>query len=122
MTNTAPQKLVYLATPYSHPNKQVQAARFRAVNRTAAHLMLHGEHVFSPISHCHPIAAAGGLPGDWEFWEAYDRAILASCRKLLVLRLSGWDASVGVQAEMRIAQEMGIPVEFIDPVDATNEE
>ena len=80
----------------------------------AGDMMRRGEHVFSPISHTHPIALAGDLPKGGEFWQAYDRAMLRACGKLAVLMQEGWQESVGVQAEIAIAREMGLPVEFIE--------
>ena len=108
------KELVYLACPYSHKLYYWRNLRFQAVNRAAARLMADGILVFSPISHTHPIAEAGGLPKDWAFWERYDRAILACCAKVIVLRMPGWEESKGVQAEILIAEEMGIPVEYMD--------
>ena len=107
--------LIYLACPYSHTDPAVRDSRFEAVNKAAADLMSRGLHIFSPISHTHPIAVAGSLPTDWQFWQAYDRAILATCCKLIVLQLEGWNESVGVRAEMAIADELGIPIEHLLP-------
>jgi len=109
--------LVYLACPYSHPDPSVREARFHASNRAAAQLMGHGVIVFAPISHTHPIAMDGDLPKGWDFWERYDRAVLSCCWKVIVLCLPGWRESVGVQAEIKIAGELGIPIEYIDPTD-----
>lgn len=109
------RKLIYLAVPYSHPDPAVREARFHEANRIASQLMRDGHYVFSPISHTHPIALAGGLPTGWDFWEGYDRAILACCSKLLVVTLDGWKDSRGVQAEMAIARELGIRVETLSP-------
>ena len=103
-------ELVYLATPYSDPNPEVQEKRFREVNKVAAQMMGKGLHVFSPISHCHPIALAGDLPKDWKFWEAYDKVMLQACTKLVVLMQEGWQRSTGVANEIKIAIELGIPV------------
>jgi hypothetical protein len=107
--------LVYLATPYSHPDASVREGRFRAVNAAAAELMRKGMHIYSPISHTHPIALAGDLPLGWEYWQAYDRAILAACCAMIVLTLDGWKESKGVAGEIAIANEMGLPVQFISP-------
>src|SRR3954463_14469638 len=90
----------------------MREARFRTINRHAAAMMAAGVFVFSPISHTHPIAEAGALPGDWDFWEAYDRAMISRCSRMGVLMLDGWRGSVGVAAEIAIAEEMGIPIEF----------
>lgn len=105
--------LVYLATPYSDPNPFVREARFKAVNYQAAELMRQGVHIYSPISHTHPIAVAGNLPKGWDYWEQYDRTILAACTRMIVFRQPGWERSKGVAAEMAIAKEMGLPIEFI---------
>lgn len=105
--------LAYLAVPYSDPSPAVREMRFIEVNRVAAKLMREGVHLFSPISHCHQIIKDNDLPQGWEFWERYDRAILACCHKLYVLMLDGWQESVGVSAEIKIAEEMGIPIEYV---------
>lgn len=107
--------LVYLATPYSHIDPAIREQRFHAVNAVAAKLMRDGLHVFSPISHTHPIAEAGDLPKGWDFWEAYDRTLLRACGKIIVLMLDGWRESKGVTAEIAIARELGLAVEFLDP-------
>lgn len=115
MPGRGPQTLVYLATPYSHPDPLVRVFRFNAVNRAAAQLMAKGLHIYSPISHTHPIAMEGSLPLGWDFWQQYDRAILDACCRMIVLRLPGWEESKGVAAEMQIAQDLGLAVSFIDP-------
>ncbi len=106
--------MIYLATPYSDNDRDVRIKRFNTVNIVAAKLMCEGLHIFSPISHTHPIAEAGDLPKGWAFWEAYDRDILSVCEKIIVLRQDGWKESTGVTAEIAIAHEIGIPVEYID--------
>ena len=103
--------MIYIASPYSDPSAMVREARFRAVCRHAAEMMRKGEHVFSPIAHCHPLAEHG-LPGDWAFWCEYDRAMLSRCTRLVVLKLPGWDKSDGVKAEIEIAREVGLPVDY----------
>ena len=106
--------LIYLATPYSDSDPAVQEHRFKEVNKVAAQLMGKGWHVFSPISHCHPIAMAGDLPKDWKFWEAYDKVMLQACTKLVVLMQEGWQKSTGVANEVKIAIELGIPVIYME--------
>ena len=110
--------MIYLAVPYSHPDPRVRLGRFVAVNRVAASLMRQGFLVFSPISHGHPICAEGDLPGDWQYWEHFCRAILKICKRFVVLQLDGWENSVGVQNELRLARELGIPIEYWRPDNA----
>ena len=106
--------LIYLATPYSDPDPTIREQRFCIVNGVAARLMREGYHIFSPISHTHPIALAGDLPKGWDFWHEFDKAVLSACAKVIVLRQPGWETSTGVKAEIKLAQEMGLSVEYID--------
>ena len=109
-------ELIYLAVPYSHADPHIRDKRWMAANMAAAKLMSQGLYIFSPISHTHPIAVVSGgtLPIGWEFWEGFDRQYLNVCKKVIVLRIPGWDTSKGVTAEIKIAGELGIPVEYMD--------
>lgn len=107
-------ELAYLAVPYQHFDKRVMVDRFHRVNDVAAQLMREGRYIFSPISHTHPIAESGALPRGWDYWGEYDRIILSCCTTLIVLRLPGWERSVGVQAEIAIAKELGLNIEYLD--------
>jgi len=106
--------MIYLAAPYSHPEPSVREQRFRAACIAAARLIRAGHVTFSPISHGHPIAVYG-LPTDWRFWERHDREQLARCDEVIVLMLDGWRDSEGVQAEIRIAAELGKSVRYLEP-------
>ena len=106
--------LYYLATPYTHPEHCVMVARHLMVNKIGAKLIEGGKYIYSPISHTHPIAELGTLPRGWDFWEGYDKVMLKACTNLIVLRLPGWETSTGVQAEIKIAKDLGLPTEYID--------
>jgi len=106
--------MIYLASPYSHPDPAVRAERYRAACRATAALLLAGQPVFSPIAHGHPLVEYG-LPADWTFWQRYDRELLARCDEVVVLVLAGWRESVGVREEIRIARELGKPVRYLAP-------
>jgi len=110
-----PKRRIYLACPYSDPDPLVRENRFEEVNMKAGELMLAGHLVFSPISHTHPIAVQCQLPKGWEFWAEYDRSFIEWADEVQVLMLAGWERSVGVCAEMKIANEIGKPVFMIEP-------
>jgi hypothetical protein len=105
--------MIYLASPYSHPDPAVREKRFRDACRAAVALMQTGHAVFSPIAHSHPLVEHG-LPTDWSFWERHDREHLARCDEVVVLMLDGWQESIGVREEIRIARELGKPVRYVD--------
>lgn len=106
------RELIYLASPYSDHYEAVRERRFEAACKCAAAMMREGLLVFSPIAYSHSVLQHG-LPFEWDFWEAYDRVILSKCDKLVVLMLPGWKESKGVTAEIKIAEELGIPVSYI---------
>ena len=107
--------MIYLSSPYSHPEALVRAARFRLACEAVAKMLRAGEHVISPIVHCHPVAIAHDLPTDFAFWQAYNRDTLKRCDRMVVLKLAGWEESVGVAGEIEMAAEFNIPVEYREP-------
>ena len=111
--------MIYLASPYSHPDAGVREARYRQTCWHAVRLMRVGRLVYSPIVHSHPLAELG-LPGDWPFWAEHNREMMASCRELVVLALDGWEESRGVAAEVELATELGIPVRFEAPTEVAS--
>lgn len=106
--------MIYLASPYSHPDHAVREQRFQEACRAAAKLIRLGYAVFSPIAHSHPICQHG-CPGDWDSWEAFDQELLSHCDEVVVLAIDGWRESVGVQAEIRLAAKLGKPVRYLQP-------
>lgn len=112
--------MIYLASPYSHPDPAVRQQRFEAACRAAAAMIRQGQTVFSPIAHSHAICAFG-VPLDWRFWSRHDRRYLEACDEVVVLMLDGWQESVGVQAEIAIARELGKPVTYLRMADQAEE-
>lgn len=109
--------MIYLASPYSHPDAAVRRRRFRAACRAAAAMLAKGLMVYSPIVHSTPIAACGLDDMDHDFWMHVDRPYLEWCHMVMVLTLDGWRDSRGVNAEIAVARSMGKPVSFISPAD-----
>jgi len=107
--------MIYLASPYTHPDPDVRAKRYLAVCREVARLVRDGHVVFSPIAHSHGVCVHGGLPLDWSFWWPIDTEFLRRCDELWILMLDGWQESHGVQAEMEIARRMGKEIRMVAP-------
>lgn len=104
--------LIYLASPYTHPDPETVYRRYRVACAAAAILMEEGHTVFSPIAHSHAIAdfLPDALRFDHEHWMSQDLAILALCDELSVLPMPGWSESLGISAEINFATARGIPV------------
>ena len=106
--------MIYLASPYSHPDEAIREERYRSACAATVRLLRAGKSVFSPIVLTHGLVAYG-LPTDWSFWEFYDRDHLERCDDLVVLTIDGWDQSIGVAAEIALAMGLGKPIRYLAP-------
>lgn len=113
-------RLIYLASPYSHPDPQVRQYRYEQVLEATRLLMEQGHHIWAPIVYTHQLAEAG-MATDWAYWRQLDEAMLVRCQELWVLLLDGWVASDGVQAEIQLAERWGLPRRYVRPEDLLDE-
>jgi len=102
--------MIYLACPYTDRAPEVMQQRYELVTMVAGKLMQKGHHVFSPITHGHPIAMTCNLPTDWNYWEGLCIKHIRNCSFLAVLTLPGWSTSIGVCRELELAAEYGLPI------------
>lgn len=108
------QVLIYLASPYSHPDEKVREERFKKAAKVTGLLMCQGLLVFSPIVHSHPIALENKLPTHFDFWQKYDYAILTCCCSIYVLQIPGWESSIGILREVEMAKTLGLKVRYVN--------
>jgi hypothetical protein len=109
--------MIYLASPYTHPDHEVRTRRYEEISRIAAKILMTGQNLYCPIAMTHPIAQFGDLQGDWDFWQNVDTEYLGFCSELWVCTMDGWKESKGVQAEIEIMRNLGKPVKFVSPED-----
>lgn len=123
LTSSQLPKLVYLASPYSHPKAQVRAKRFSlALDASAVLMKRKGDMVYSPIVQCHLISLRHSLPTDSQFWESRDKLMISLCDCFTVLLAEGWRESVGVTMELEYARSLNRPVWMVSPKDLGLEE
>lgn len=106
--------MIYLAQPYTHKRSDVVQARFKIGEFMTWYYMKAGEPIFSPIVMCHKISRLYEMPTDFAFWMDYDYDIISNCDQVRVLKLPGWDQSVGVKAELEFAEKKGITVRYAE--------
>jgi hypothetical protein len=107
-------KLIYLASPYSHPDDDIRINNYNVVSNIAADMVSKGDVVFSPISYGHNLVNFKEMPTDWDFWFNFCVTFLLKCDKLVVCKIPGWENSRGVKEEIEIALKCGIEVEYIE--------
>lgn len=105
----------YIASPYTHANPAIRHNRWWEAHCYTAYALSCGQHVYSPIVHCHQMAQDFSLPKDFMFWKAYNAAMLSKSSRLSILTMSGWQESAGVAYEISLARELCISVEYILP-------
>lgn len=117
--------MIYLATPYSHPDPAVRAWRFQQASAlwhnyfTACSTRTTSSTViFSPIVYAHPVAVRHKMPTEHAFWARYCRRMLGLSNDLWVCQLDGWEESHGMNDEIDTAKLLGIPVTYLSEAQA----
>ncbi len=104
--------MIYLSIPYAGH----EYVSFRVSCAVAAKLVEAGNVVIAPIIHGHALSEHGHmLDHGRDFWLKHDLEILHHCNQVVVVKLKGWEESVGVQAEIAEAKKLDIPVVYLDP-------
>lgn len=111
--------MIYLASPYRHPNPEVMARRARLAALATARIIAEtGQPVFSPIVQATALLrmTTGIIPKDFN-WVSWDLQMLERATELRILLIDpdGFFQSQGVQAERRFALEHGMPVTYARP-------
>lgn len=107
--------MIYLISPYSHPDAAVMEDRYDRACRIAGAMLARGEMVYSPVAHCHPIAVRCGLPRGWDFWGPHCVQMLDCASRVVVAKLNGWRQSRGVAADIIRARYLGLHISFDQP-------
>ena len=101
--------MIYLASPYSHPDKDVVADRVLQTQRLAVKLWTEYRRIiFSPVMHWHHAAIDQDLPTDAASWQDYNNKMILLCEVVCVVTLDGWEDSKGVAAEIAFAKGTGV--------------
>ena len=110
--------LVYLGCPYSldgQATEKQMAKRYEQVTRCANILFRTGLNVYSPISMHHNIQKHNPIKMTTRDWLQLDYEYLRHSEMLYVLKIDGWDKSLGLLSEIEFAQERKIPIVYIEP-------
>lgn len=108
--------LRYLASPYTHPNRNVEDRRAKAITYIAGQLVKAGEFIFCPIAHAHAMNRLCGIGGAFEYWRKYDEMMISVCNELLVCTMQDWTKSTGVTGEIAFTREQGKMIRYLHPI------
>ena len=108
------KKIIYLASPYSHPNDEIREQRFKDIAKISAELNSQGIIAFSPIVYGHTLLDFKEMPTDWKFWQTFCLSFLQHSDELHVYKMDGWEMSSGIAEEIKFAEQNNIPVKFFE--------
>ena len=100
---------IYLASPYSSRDGSIQNQRANHTCESASVLIEAGIFVFSPIVYCHALATEFSIPGDFDYWKAFNWTWIEWAEQFWIDAQPGWDESVGVQHELNFADAQNKP-------------
>lgn len=102
--------MIYVASPYSHPNHIIRDRRFRQTQEFIVNcLRTQGLAVFSPIVYWHSMAKEELFPTDAAHWLSFNMNMLRRSECIFVLQIPGWETSKGMEVEMKMASALFIP-------------
>ena len=105
------QSYMYVASAYTHANRQIEWERYLSVMDFMTWLARHSDVVpYSPILHCHDWADRHELPKDADWWRQQNSCMLRNASGLYVLMFDGWNESKGVTQERQLARDLAIPI------------
>jgi hypothetical protein len=107
--------VIYLASPYSHPDPLIMRTRFLIAEQFVVHILKKDNLIiFSPIVYCHKLAVDNALPTDANFYMVFNMNMLRRSEAMFRLELKGWEESKGVEVESNIAKMLSIPIVRFD--------
>jgi hypothetical protein len=104
--------MIYVASPYSHPDPEICNNNFKEVTKFVSNLCSQGIVAFSPITYGHTLIGFHELPSNWEYWEDFCFTFLKKCDKMIVYMMPGWELSKGVKEEIKFADNHKIKIVF----------
>lgn len=102
--------MMYISTPYSHPDETVRELRYTEALRFLQYLAIIGEPAISIVVQYHPLMQY--LPMTFEFWSKIYTPILQVSTSVGVLIMEGWDISKGVTDEVNKAKSFGKELKY----------
>ena len=104
--------MIYLAQPYSHEDPAVMDMRYNSALHHCAKLIT--KFVYSPIVHWHNISLEYNLSPNFAFWQELNLHMIEKANSVYVLKLHGWEQSIGLRGELEYCERAGKPVYTIE--------
>ena len=110
---------IYLACPYTaykadgSLDEDLMEERYQNVLNCFASLIKAGLVVFCPIAMTHTADQMNNRMYP-NFWYEFDKAFIQNMSQLFILKLQGWEKSIGLQEEIKTAIERRVPITYLE--------
>ena len=106
-------KFLYIASPYISEDESIMRNRVEAVTEVVKLISANVEWIFpfSPIMYTHDLSLSMNKK-PCAGWYLYDMGALNKADRMLVLKLDGWENSIGIGKEIAFAKGKGIPISY----------
>lgn len=106
---------VFLSCPYSSDDPAEVEYRVLHAEKAIVDLAENGVVAYSTIVTWPPLAKKYRLPFTYDFWRDHCIKMIDSAEKVIVLCIPGWEESIGVQDEIKIARKLGKEIVYHSP-------
>lgn len=110
-------KMIYIASPYSHKSALIRHFRVESIDKAIGKLQDRYPYAFiGPITQsARTVEYMKSKGTGFESWETRDLTYISRCDEVWIVKLAGWEKSVGVIKEIAFALENNIPVKYLTP-------
>lgn len=100
------RKRIFIISPYSDPDNVEVLLRVHATEQYFLSLIRQGHFPVSVIVSCHHLTVKYKVLNTFDFWSDYCLSEMATCDEVHLLKLEGWETSVGVISELNHADKL----------------
>lgn len=110
--NYAIDELIFLSSPLDHPDPKVRAERVKEILKIAAELGERGYTVITPVGYTVELQKIADFKYGWYDWCL---RLLKRCDVLWIVKMNGWEESLGMKLEIAFAKGKGMTIREFDP-------
>ena len=102
--------MIYVAAPFWHEDVKVREARRKAAILYSEQLFFKGKLFYSPLLYTERFSEKKQKEN---FWLNHGLKMVEVCTSMHVMCLEDWEKSGGVQGEIKVAENLDIPITYI---------
>lgn len=108
---------VFIISPYTDVDPDVTRIRVIDTEQYIVQLITVNKVIaYSAIIAFEHLLNDYAIPSDYVYWKTLCSTMMECAKEVHVLKLEGWEKSIGVQSEIDLAIKMNKPIKYIELV------